>query len=313
MGDGRWAASVVGEHRRVLRRPALGHPRVVVGGLQLRRRRHVGAGSVWLSRAPEPRRPPDELRRSIFCKYESDGRRRRLRTLLGWSSRRERKVFCGNERRARECEGGRPPRWAARSAAYRRKLRRPTQEVRATGWGCDEVAARSAELAAPRARLAPTACAIHGGLRARRRRVHLVQPFVAGNLSWSDVVVKCFCVHNRSLDDADAQLPYYEIHYCALPCAPAVMYVLAALWLALLFSLVGSTADEYIVPSLERLSDQLRLSPNVAGVRCSRSATARPSSSRCSRRSRRGTAASPSARSSAAACSSPRSSSAPSR
>ena len=32
-------------------------------------------GSVWLSRAPEPRRPPDELRRSIFCKYESDGRR----------------------------------------------------------------------------------------------------------------------------------------------------------------------------------------------------------------------------------------------
>ena len=23
-------------------------------------------GSVWLSRAPEPRRPPDELRRSIF-------------------------------------------------------------------------------------------------------------------------------------------------------------------------------------------------------------------------------------------------------
>ena len=90
--------------------------------------------------------------------------------------------------------------------------------------------------------------------------------FVAGNLSWSAVVDPCFCVHNRSLDDADAQLPYYEIHYCALPCAPAVMYVLAALWLALLFSLVGSTADEYIVPSLERLSDQLRLSPNVAGV-----------------------------------------------
>ena len=90
--------------------------------------------------------------------------------------------------------------------------------------------------------------------------------FVAGNLSWSAVVDPCFCIHNRSLDDADAQLPYYEIHYCALPCAPAVMYVLAALWLALLFSLVGSTADEYIVPSLERLSDQLRLSPNVAGV-----------------------------------------------
>ena len=59
--------------------------------------------------------------------------------------------------------------------------------------------------------------------------------FVAGNLSWSGVVDPCFCVHNRSLDDADAQLPYYEIHYCALPCAPAVRYVLAALGLALLF------------------------------------------------------------------------------
>ena len=55
--------------------------------------------------------------------------------------------------------------------------------------------------------------------------------FVAGNLSWSAVVDPCFCIHNRSLDDADAQLPYYEIHYCALPCAPAVMCVLAALWL----------------------------------------------------------------------------------
>ena len=36
--------------------------------------------------------------------------------------------------------------------------------------------------------------------------------FVAGNLSWSAVVDPCFCIHNRSLDDADAQLPLSLIH-----------------------------------------------------------------------------------------------------
>ena len=132
--------------------------------------------------------------------------------------------------------------------------------------------------------------------------------FVAGNLSGRTSSIRA-SASTTARSAADAQLPYYEIHYCALPCAPA-MYVLAARGSP---PLLARRLDRRRVhrASLERLSDQLRLSPNVAGVTL-RARRQRPSSSRCSRRSRRGTAASPSARSSAAACSSPRSSSAPS-
>ena len=83
---------------------------------------------------------------------------------------------------------------------------------------------------------------------------------------WTNVTDQCDCA--TYMGD-DSIIPYLEWQSCSFGCSrasAAIAYIIAAMWLIFLFSLVASTADEYMVPNLERLSASLRLSPNVAGV-----------------------------------------------
>ena len=92
------------------------------------------------------------------------------------------------------------------------------------------------------------------------------EEYVAHNITWHQVEDKCGCA--RSLGSKGI-VPYLEWHYCDFGCSSAsaaLSFVLCGAWLLILFSTVASTADEYLVPNLERLSDTLQLSPNVAGV-----------------------------------------------
>ena len=81
---------------------------------------------------------------------------------------------------------------------------------------------------------------------------------------WEHVKDKCACAA-EAFDGAI--IPYTTWHYCNMVhCAPWLLPFLACLWIWFLFAVISSTADEYIVPSLERLSDRMKLSPEVAGV-----------------------------------------------
>ncbi|KAJ1294324.1 hypothetical protein BS78_01G138000 [Paspalum vaginatum] len=59
---------------------------------------------------------------------------------------------------------------------------------------------------------------------------------------------------------------YLRLFYCGFAGAPAAGCAALALWLAVLFYLLGDTASEYFCASLEGLSAALRLPPAVAGV-----------------------------------------------
>ena len=87
--------------------------------------------------------------------------------------------------------------------------------------------------------------------------------YIANNISWPAVEDKCGCAIAIG---PSSIVPYMKWHYCDLACVPGISFFLCAAWLLFLFSIVASTADEYLVPNLERLSDMLQLSPNVAGV-----------------------------------------------
>eukprot|EP00818_Percolomonas_sp_WS_P003485 CAMPEP_0117443628 /NCGR_PEP_ID=MMETSP0759-20121206/4796_1 /TAXON_ID=63605 /ORGANISM="Percolomonas cosmopolitus, Strain WS" /LENGTH=831 /DNA_ID=CAMNT_0005235615 /DNA_START=130 /DNA_END=2622 /DNA_ORIENTATION=- len=60
-------------------------------------------------------------------------------------------------------------------------------------------------------------------------------------------------------------LNYLQIRYCTLTWWP-IFYVLMAVWLFVLFFLLGDTAEAYFCPSLTEISRLLRLSPDVSGV-----------------------------------------------
>ena len=60
---------------------------------------------------------------------------------------------------------------------------------------------------------------------------------------------------------------YAKTYFCAT--SPASRFCFAALclaWLAMLFVLLGSTADDYFSPALEQLSEDAGLPPRFAGV-----------------------------------------------
>jgi hypothetical protein len=61
-----------------------------------------------------------------------------------------------------------------------------------------------------------------------------------------------------------ALIPYFRLYYCSE--TPALMITLLLLWSALVFVVLASTADDFLVPALTTLSDFLGLSPNMAGV-----------------------------------------------
>jgi sodium/potassium/calcium exchanger 6 len=59
---------------------------------------------------------------------------------------------------------------------------------------------------------------------------------------------------------------YMALRYCKMPHAPAFVYILLISWLLLLFVILGDTADTYFTAALERITEALELTPNVAGV-----------------------------------------------
>lgn len=59
---------------------------------------------------------------------------------------------------------------------------------------------------------------------------------------------------------------YIVLHYCTFSRVHTLYYLLIFVWLFLIFYVMGDTAQSYFVPSLIRISDYLKLSPNVAGV-----------------------------------------------
>lgn len=69
-------------------------------------------------------------------------------------------------------------------------------------------------------------------------------------------------------DDVNALIPYLEFRYCTMtdPGLPGLAYLILFCCLLLCISLLATTAEYFFVPSLQFLSDQLNLSPAVAGI-----------------------------------------------
>ncbi|XP_072992999.1 cation/calcium exchanger 1-like [Typha latifolia] len=76
------------------------------------------------------------------------------------------------------------------------------------------------------------------------------------------------CLHIKTLIPCVPQgyVNYLFIFYCICGRYSAIGYALGALWLLVLFYLLGDTASHYFCSSVESLSRELRLSPAIAGV-----------------------------------------------
>ncbi|XP_059288197.1 cation/calcium exchanger 1-like [Lycium ferocissimum] len=75
---------------------------------------------------------------------------------------------------------------------------------------------------------------------------------------------KCTYVKSHKGCKPDGYIFYLQLFYCTF--SPILGYSLLALWLILLFYLLGDTASSYFCSSLEGLSKSLKLSPIIAGV-----------------------------------------------
>ncbi|KAI0501249.1 hypothetical protein KFK09_016192 [Dendrobium nobile] len=78
-------------------------------------------------------------------------------------------------------------------------------------------------------------------------------------------------VSRNNLRSVDASEPRGYINYlylfdCVFNNYPVIGYILLALWLLVLFYLLGNTASHYLCSALESLSGALNLSPTLAGV-----------------------------------------------
>ncbi|CAN6298377.1 unnamed protein product [Urochloa humidicola] len=77
---------------------------------------------------------------------------------------------------------------------------------------------------------------------------------------------RCAYLRSHSPCSPAGYIDYLRLFYCGFSGAPAAASAFLALWLAVLFYLLGDTASEYFCASLEGLSSALRLPPAVAGV-----------------------------------------------
>ncbi|RLN17633.1 cation/calcium exchanger 1-like [Panicum miliaceum] len=77
---------------------------------------------------------------------------------------------------------------------------------------------------------------------------------------------RCAYLRAHSPCSPAGYVDYLRLFYCGFAGAPAAACAALALWLAVLFYLLGDTASEYFCASLEGLSAALRLPPAVAGV-----------------------------------------------
>ncbi|XP_020219269.1 cation/calcium exchanger 1 [Cajanus cajan] len=83
---------------------------------------------------------------------------------------------------------------------------------------------------------------------------------------YKDYGSKCLYVKNHLDCRSKGYINYLQIYYCNLGKFPILGETLLALWLVVLFYLLGDTASNYFCNSLEGLSNILRLSPTIAGV-----------------------------------------------
>ncbi|KAK9081032.1 hypothetical protein Syun_030712 [Stephania yunnanensis] len=77
---------------------------------------------------------------------------------------------------------------------------------------------------------------------------------------------KCLYLKSHKPCSPDGYIDYLYIFYCICGKWPLLGYVLAFLWLLVLFYVLGNTASVYFCSSLENLSRVLKLSPSIAGV-----------------------------------------------
>ena len=85
----------------------------------------------------------------------------------------------------------------------------------------------------------------------------------------------CVCFHS-TCDLVHANCPlgtggtnlfnYFDMQYCALSTVSWVSYTILTFWLLIVFSLLGTTADNFFVVQLETISSQLKLSPSTAAI-----------------------------------------------
>ncbi|KAK7396124.1 hypothetical protein VNO78_16907 [Psophocarpus tetragonolobus] len=83
---------------------------------------------------------------------------------------------------------------------------------------------------------------------------------------YSDYGSKCLYVKNHPNCRSKGYINYLQIFYCSFENFPILGQTLLALWLVVLFYVLGDTASNYFCNSLEGLSNILRLSPTIAGV-----------------------------------------------
>ena len=84
--------------------------------------------------------------------------------------------------------------------------------------------------------------------------------------SLSDYKAKCLYLKSNDPCVTQGYVDYLYLFYCKFGGFPLLGHTLLFLWLLVLFYLLANTASEYFCPSLESLSNLLRLSPTVAGV-----------------------------------------------
>ncbi|KAJ0966381.1 hypothetical protein J5N97_027519 [Dioscorea zingiberensis] len=77
---------------------------------------------------------------------------------------------------------------------------------------------------------------------------------------------KCLYLKTHAPCVSQGYVNYLHIFYCLCGRYPFLGYTLLALWLLVLFYLLGNTASQYFCSSVESLSRVLQLSPTIAGV-----------------------------------------------
>ncbi|ONK74299.1 uncharacterized protein A4U43_C03F4820 [Asparagus officinalis] len=84
--------------------------------------------------------------------------------------------------------------------------------------------------------------------------------------SLKDHKTKCFYIKANNPCSPQGYIDYLHLFYCVFGEHPFIGYSILALWLLVLFYLLGNTASVYFCSSLESISKLLRLPPTVAGV-----------------------------------------------
>ncbi|KAL2609828.1 hypothetical protein R1flu_028401 [Riccia fluitans] len=92
---------------------------------------------------------------------------------------------------------------------------------------------------------------------------HLVCEHVREHLGYSD---SCSFVKANSECSSGSLIEYTQFFFCTCKDAPTVAYVCLAIWLVILFYMLGNQAADFFCCSIQKLTALLHLPPTVAGV-----------------------------------------------